>query len=123
MCSSRFHFPVPLGSTGISRFIATMGTLTPVLLLPAPEQVSLVHQRALPDIPSPTTPCASAPAMLRLPGRLGPRFALGAIGGCSSVPLQPHSRPWHLSPATLSGGRVFLPPPARSISTYPRLSP
>ena len=55
---SRFHLPVPLGSTVISRFIACMGTLTPAPLLPAPEQVSLIHEQALPDIPSPITPCA-----------------------------------------------------------------
>jgi len=35
-----------------------MGTLTPAPLLPAPEQVSLIHEQALPDIPSPITPCA-----------------------------------------------------------------
>ena len=53
---SRLHLPAPLGSTGISRFIATTGTLTPVPLLPG--QVSLVSQRALPVVPSPPTPCA-----------------------------------------------------------------
>jgi hypothetical protein len=36
----------------------TAGTLTPALLLPAPRQVSLIIERAFPDIPSPTTPCA-----------------------------------------------------------------
>src|SRR6266571_493241 len=72
MCPSRFHLPAPLGSTGISRFIATMGTLTPDPLLPAPGQVSLVHGRALPDLPSPSTPCASAPAMLRFRADLAP---------------------------------------------------
>ena len=60
MFPSRFHFPAPLGSTGISRFIATTGTLTPAPLFLAPGQVSLVHTHALPDIPSPTTPCAPA---------------------------------------------------------------
>ena len=58
MFPSRFHLPVPLGSTVITRFIATTRTLTPALLLPAPRQVSLIHEPALPDIPSPTTPCA-----------------------------------------------------------------
>src|SRR5438445_7849224 len=58
MCPSRFHFPTPLGSTVVTRFIATMGALTPALLLPAPRQVSLITERAFPDIPSPTTPCA-----------------------------------------------------------------
>src|SRR5260221_156638 len=51
-------FRSPLGSTGISRFIATTGTLTPALLPSAPGQVSLVHELALPVIPSLTTPCA-----------------------------------------------------------------
>ena len=46
---------------------------------PAPSsarQVSLIHEQALPDIPSPTTPCAPAPAMLCVPGRLGPPIRL-----------------------------------------------
>src|SRR2546425_5134738 len=33
MCSSRFHFPVLLGSTVVTRFTATMRTLTPDPLL------------------------------------------------------------------------------------------
>jgi len=40
----------------ISRFVATTGTLTSAPLPPA--QFSLVTQRTLLDIPSPTTPCA-----------------------------------------------------------------
>ena len=31
--SHAFHFPVPLGSTVVTRFIATIGTLTPALLV------------------------------------------------------------------------------------------
>ena len=78
-----------------------MRTLTPVLLLPAPEQVSLVHHHALPDIPSPTTPCASVPAMLPAPVRLGPRFALGAIGGSSDFAHYSQSRQSHMAVSSL----------------------
>lgn len=35
----------------------------------------MIHVHALPDIPSPTTLCAPAPAILRAPGRLRRRFA------------------------------------------------
>src|SRR5512146_3318893 len=52
-----------------------MGTLTPAPLLPAPEQVSLIHERTLPDIPSPTTPCAPVFRRCFFPGGLGLRFA------------------------------------------------
>ena len=60
MFPSRLHLPAPLGSTVITRFIATTRALSPVLLLPAPGQVSLIHVLALPVIPPPTTPCAPA---------------------------------------------------------------
>ena len=52
-----------------------MRTLTPALLLPAPGQVSLIHERVLRNIPSPTTPCAPFPAMPLAPVGLGLRFA------------------------------------------------
>jgi len=107
MRPSRFHLPVPLGSTGISRFIATMGTLTPDPLLPAPGQVSLVHGRALPVIPSPPTPCASAPAMLPAPGRLGLRFAFPAIDGSSDFAHCSQSRQSHKAVSSLCRGRSF----------------
>jgi hypothetical protein len=94
---SRFHLPTPLGSTVITRFIATMGALTPALLLPAPEQVSLIHTHALRDIPSPTTPCASVPAMLLAPGGLGLRVAFGASGGSSDFVHCSQSRQSHIS--------------------------
>src|SRR5213075_189285 len=80
VCSSRFHFPTPLGSTGISRFVATMGILTPVLLFLAPGQVSLVTEHALPAIQSPTTPYVPSGALLLAPGRLCPRLAFWAVG-------------------------------------------
>src|ERR1039457_4917982 len=61
----------PLGSTVIARFVATTGTLTPALLLPAPGQVSLITEHAFPDIPSPTPPLRPrSPAMLLVPGGL-----------------------------------------------------
>ncbi len=43
------------------------------------EQVSLVHTLELLDIPSPTTPCAPVCRHCFGSGRLGQRFALGAI--------------------------------------------
>jgi len=118
MCLSRFHLPVPLGSTGISRFVATMGTLTPEPLLPAPTQVSLVHGHALPDIPPPPTPCASAPAWLRFPGRLGPRFASSAIGGASDFAHCSQSRQSHKAVSSLcrSPRRAAILRTVRSLS-------
>ena len=82
MSLSRFHLPAPLRSTGISRFLATTGTLTPVPLPPG--QVSLVIPRARPDIPSPTTPCAPAfrPCFLFRAG-LATDSLWVAIGGAS----------------------------------------
>src|ERR1044071_6732936 len=51
----RCHFPhvstfLPPFSTVVTRFLATMGTLTPVLLRRAPGQLSLLTELALPDI-------------------------------------------------------------------------
>jgi len=91
-----------------------MGTLTPDPLLPAPGQVSLVHGRALPDIPSPPTPGASAPAVLPVPGRLGPRFAFPAIGGSSDFAHCSQSRQSHEAVSSLCRGRSF----ARSSTDY-----
>jgi len=82
--SSRLHLPVPLGSTVMTRFAATTGTLTPAPLLPAPEQVSLIHEHALPDIPSPTTPCAPVfRQYFLLRAGLAPDSLWLAIGGSS----------------------------------------
>ena len=82
MFPSRLHLPAPLGSTVISRFIATTGTLTPAPL--PPTQVSLVAQRALPDIPSPTTPCAPVFRQCFLfRAGLAPDSLWFAIGGSS----------------------------------------
>ena len=92
---SRFHLPTPLGSTVVTRFLATMGALTPALLLPAPGQVSLITDHALPDIQSPPTPCAPVPAMLLAPGRLCLRFAWAAIGGSSDFAHYSQSRQSH----------------------------
>src|SRR5437867_10919448 len=105
MCPSRFHLPILLRSTVVTRFVATMRTLTPDPLLPAPGQVSLVHARALPDLPPPPTPCASAPAMLPVPGRLGPRFAFPAIGGSSDFAHCSQSRQSHKAVSSLCRGR------------------
>ena len=74
---SRFHLPAPLGSTAVSRFFATMGTLTPAPLPPG--QVSLVIPRALPDVPSPTTPCAPVPGHASRSGRAWPPIRLVSL--------------------------------------------
>src|SRR5438876_9871102 len=54
-CSSRFHFPVLLGSTVVTRFTATMRTLTPDPLLQHRVRYPWFTKHALPDIPSPPT--------------------------------------------------------------------
>src|SRR5258705_5659132 len=100
-CPSRVHFPAPLGSAGISRFIATTGTLTPVLVLKPLEQVSLVHVPELPDIPSPTTPCAPVFRLCFGSGRLGHRFTLGANGGSSDFAHHIQARQSHQAESSL----------------------
>src|SRR6267142_5419375 len=100
-CPSRVHFPAPLGSAGISRFIATTGTLTPVLVLKPLEQVSLVHVPELPDIPSPTTPCAPVFRLCFGSGRLGHRFTLGANGGSSDFAHHMQARQSHQAESSL----------------------
>jgi hypothetical protein len=82
----------------ISRFPATMGTLTPAPL--PPEQVSLVTPRALPDIPSPITPCA--PACWRcflFQAGLAPDSPSWTIGGSSDFV---HSQQSHQSHEAVS---------------------
>jgi len=83
-----------------------MGALTPALLLPAPGQVSLITDRALPDIQSPPTLCAPVPAMLLAPGRLRLRFALVAIGGSSDFVHYSQSRQSHLAVSSLFRGFI-----------------
>src|SRR5215207_11669272 len=73
-----------------------MGTLTPALLLPAPGQVSLVHRHALPDIPSPTTPCAPVfRQCFLLRAGLADDSLLAAIVGSSDFALYSQSRQSH----------------------------
>ena len=76
MFPSRFHFPAPLGSTVVSRFIATTGTLTPALLFRAPGQVSLVHRTCTSRHSVSNHPCAPVfrPCFFA-PGGLGQRLA------------------------------------------------
>jgi len=83
-----------------------MGALTPALLLPAPGQVSLITDRAFPDIQSPPTPCAPAPAMLLAPVRLRLRFAAKAHGGSSDFVHCSQSRQSHQ--AVSSSYRQFI---------------
>src|SRR5881397_547715 len=107
MCPSRFHLPTPLGSTVVTRFIATMGTLTPALLLPAPRQVSLITERAFPDIPSPTTPCAPVFRQYFLfRAGLAPDSPVQAIGGSSDFVHCSHSHQSHLAVSSLCRGRT-----------------
>jgi hypothetical protein len=100
---SRFHFPAPLGSTVVTRFIATTGTLTPA---PLPSgQVSLVPERALPGIPSPTTPCAPAdrPCFWFRAG-LASDSLFPAIGGSSDFVHCSQSHQSHRAESSLCRG-------------------
>ena len=97
MCASRFHFPAPLGSTGISRFFATMRALTPDPLLQHrlryPWFTSVHFQTFRLQPPH-------APLLRRcfcIPGRPGPRFALSAIGGSSDFAHCSQSRQSHMA--------------------------
>ena len=101
MRPSRFHFPIPLRSTVVSRFLATMGTLIPAPLFPAPEQVSLVHVRELPVVPSPNTPCAPVFRLCFWTGRLGQCFALWAGTGSSDFTLHMQVRQSHQAESSL----------------------
>ena len=93
-----------------------MRTLTPVLPLPAPEQVSLIHEHALPDIPSPTTPCASVcrPCFL-LRADLAPDSLCVAIGGSSDFAQYSQSRQSHQAVSSLYRN----PRLGRSSTDYP----
>src|SRR2546427_7813524 len=105
MCASRFHFHAHLGSTGISRFFATMRALTPDPLLQHrlryPWFTSVHFQTFRLQPPH-------APLLRRcfcIPGRPGPRFALSAIGG-SFLFAPPSPRP----PPPLGPSRSRRPP-------------
>ena len=101
VCPSRLHFPVPLGSTVVTRFVATTGTLTPALLVLAPEQVSLVHALELLDIPSPTTPCASVRQCSLLRADLAADSPQSAIGGSSDFAHPMQARQSHQAESSL----------------------
>src|ERR1044071_9306781 len=107
MCPSRLRLPVPLGSTVVTRFIATMGTLTPALLLPAPRQVALITERAFPDIQSPTTPCAPVfrPCFLLRAG-LATDSLCWAIGGSSDFVHYSQSHQSHQAVSSLCRGHL-----------------
>jgi hypothetical protein len=102
---SRFHLPVPLGSTVITRFAATTGTLTPARLLPAPGQVSLITKCAFPDIPSPTTPCAPVSRQCSLlRAGLTSDSPCRAVGGSSDFARCSQSRQSHKAVSSLCRG-------------------
>ena len=105
MLLSRFHLPVPLGSTLITRFAATTGTLTPARLLPAPGQVSLITECAFPDIPSPTTPCAPVSRQCSwLRAGLASDSPCRAVGGSSDFAHCSQSRQSHKAVSSLYRG-------------------
>src|SRR5208283_4036028 len=96
---------VPLGSTVITRFVATTGTLSPARLLPAPGQVSLIIQCAFPDIPSPTTPCAPVSRRCSwFPTDLTSVSPCRAIGGSSDFARCSQSRQSHKAVSSLCRG-------------------
>src|SRR5258708_19275396 len=80
---SRFHFPILLRSTVITRFIATMRTLTPDRLLHAPGQVSLVHELCASRHSVSNYPMRPGRGNALTPLRLGHRLALAATGSAS----------------------------------------
>jgi hypothetical protein len=103
-----------------------MGTLTPAPLLPAPGQVSLIHDRALPDIPSPTTPCAPVFRQCFLLRAGLASDSLCAIGGSSDFA---HSQLSHQSHQALSSlcrnpwlGRSSTDYPFTSSCSPPRVA-
>jgi len=109
MLPACFHLPAPLGSTVVTRFIATTGTLTPAPLPLAPGQVSLISERAFPDIPSPTTPCA--PVFRRcslLRAGLASDSLWVAIGGSSDFAHYSQSRQSHKAVSSLYRGPFRL---------------
>ena len=107
MFLSRFHFPILLGSTVVTRFSATMRILTPGLLLRAPGQVSLIHELALLDIPSPITPCAPGSGNALGSGQAWPATRFGfAIAGTSDFAHTWQSRQSHKAVSSLYRGPV-----------------
>ena len=108
----------PLGFTTITRFIATTGTLTPALLLPAPEQVSLITGLALPDIPSPATPCTPFRPCFWLRSGLASDSLCVAIGGASDFVHGSLSRQSHQAVSSFCRG-ASLP---RCSTDYPLTS-
>ena len=68
-----------------------MRTLTPARLLFAPGQVSLIHEHALRDIPSPPTPCAPVPAMLLCSGQAWPPIRGGWLSAVLRTSCTPSS--------------------------------
>ena len=79
-----------------------MGTLTPAPLLPAPGQVSLIHDHALPVIPSPTTPCAPVfRQCFLLRAGLASDSLCVAIGGSSDFALLRQSHQSHQAVSSL----------------------
>ena len=111
--------PVPLGSTVVTRFLPTTGTLSPALLLPAPGPVALITELAFPAIPSPATPCAPVfrPCFLLRAGLAADSLAV-ALGGSSDFALCPQSGPSHQAVSSLCRG----PPWPVSSTDYPLVS-
>jgi len=97
--------PVPLGSTVVTRFLPTTGTLSPALLLPAPGPVALITELAFPAIPSPATPCAPVfrPCFLLRAGLAADSLAV-ALGGSSDFAHYSLSRQSHKAVSSLSRG-------------------
>src|SRR5439155_4662730 len=83
MCPSRFHFPVLLGSTVVTRFTATMRTLTPDPLLQHRVRYpwfTNTHFQTF-RLHPPHAPLLRQCFWLR--AGLAPRFTFPAIGGFS----------------------------------------
>ena len=95
------HYPLPRYYGDSDSCSARSGT----------EQVSLVHTLELLDIPSPTTPCAPVCRHCFGSGRLGQRFALGAIVSSSDFAHHMQAHQSHQAESSLcrrvQGTRLF----------------
>jgi hypothetical protein len=107
---SRLHFPVPLGSTVITRFLATTGTLTPVPLVLAQNRspwfthLNFWIFRLQPPHALLSRHCFGS-------GRLGQRFALAAIVSSSDFAHHMQAHQSHQAESSLcrrvQGTRLF----------------
>src|SRR2546422_2796472 len=117
-CSSRFHFPVLLGSTVVTRFTAAMRTLTPDPLLQHRVRYPWFTKHALPDIPSPPTHAPLLQQCFWLRADLAPdspfRLSAGVLTSFTTRSLVSRIRPYRVCVAG-----VVSPTVLRTICSLP----